>query len=77
MMTLMAFSVLMRSPKVSRWPAESVAPCMILTKARANAPPSSSNTILTVVDVGIPRLLNTSSSSTSVSMTAMKMHITS
>ena len=77
MMTLMAFSVLMRSPNVSRWPAESVAPCMILTKAMANAPPSNSNTILTVVDVGIPMLLNTSSSNTSVSMTAMKMHITS
>ena len=49
----------------------------VLTKARANVPPSSSKTIDTVVDVGRPMVLNTSSSTTSVSITARRMHISS
>ena len=75
--TLMAFSVLIRSPSERASPAASVAPCIILIRAIQKAPPSNANTILTVVDVGMPKLLNTSSNNTFVSMTAMKMHITS
>ena len=54
-----------------------VAPPDICIKAMAKAPPSNSNTRLTVVDVGIPSVLNTSSSTTSVTITAKKTHITS
>ena len=77
MMTDSALSVLSRSPSPSGCPAVSVAPATIFTNARAKAPPSSSNTMLTVVEVGMPRVLNTSSSMTSVTITARKMHITS
>ena len=42
-----------------------------------NVAPSSSNTIDTVVDVGMPSVLKMSSRMMSVTMTAMKMHIRS
>ena len=48
-----------------------------LTRAIANVPPRSSNTIDTVVDVGRPRVLNTSRRMTSDIITARKMNITS
>ena len=76
-MTEMAFSVFSRSPNVSTVPSAAVAPCIICSSAMAKAPPSSSNTIETVVDVGMPSVLNTSSSTTSVTITAKKTHITS
>ena len=71
MMTERALSVLSSSPRPSAPPEA------IFTKARAKAPPSNSNTMLTVVEVGMPSELNTSSSTTSVTITARKMHITS
>ncbi|CCZ12667.1 conserved domain protein [Prevotella sp. CAG:1092] len=49
----------------------------IFNKARTKAPPSNSNTNETVVDVGIPRLLNMSSTITSVTITAKNTIITS
>ena len=49
----------------------------ILSMARMNVPPSSSNTSETVVDVGRPSVLNTSRMTTSVTITARKMVITS
>ena len=48
-----------------------------LTMARAVLPPSSSNTIDTVDDVGMPKVLNMSSSITSLTPTARNMQITS
>ena len=71
MMTDSALSVLMRSPNSSE-----LSPYTLI-KARANVPPSNSNTIDTVVEVGIPMELNTSSRTTSVSITASRMHIIS
>ena len=71
MMTCNALSVLMS------WPMEYSPSPIVFTSARANVPPSSSNTIETVVDVGRPIVLNTSSSTTSVSITARRMHISS
>ena len=73
MITDSAFSVLSSSANPS-CPVESPA---ILIKARTNVPPNSSKTIDTVVEVGIPRLLKISSSTTSVTITARKMHISS
>ena len=64
-----AFSVFSKSLKAS--PVASVAIFMIDTTKVA---PSSSKTIDTVVDVGSPRVLNTSSRMMSVTITAMKMH---
>ena len=52
-------------------------PPAILTRATAKAAPRSSNTIDTVVDVGIPKELNTSRSMMSVTITAINMHIRS
>ena len=75
--TLNAFSVLSRSPMVSTTPSGLVAPPIILIKAMAKAPPSNSKTMLTVVEVGIPRVLKISRRSTSVTITARKTHITS
>ena len=49
----------------------------ILSSARTKAPPKSSNTSDTVVDVGIPCELNTSSTITSVTITARNSIITS
>ena len=45
--------------------------------AKAEEPPSRPNTIDTVVDVGIPKVLKMSSRMTSVALTDRKMHITS
>ena len=71
MMTLSALSVLSRSLKTS------VGSPAILMTARIKAPPSSSNTSDTVVEVGMPSELNTSSTMTSVTMTARNSTITS
>ncbi len=49
----------------------------ILISAITNAAPSSSKTIDTVVEVGIPSELNTSRRMMSVTITAMKIHIRS
>ena len=70
-MTDRALSVLIRSP------SPSVSLLFTLMSARANVPPSSSNTIDTVVEVGIPIVLKTSSKTTSVSITASRMHMIS
>ena len=71
-MTDSAFSVFNRSRKVN--PEASAATFQM---ANAKLAPSSSNTIETVVEVGIPNELNTSSSTMSVVITAMKMQISS
>ena len=49
----------------------------ILKSATTNVAPSNSNTIDTVVDVGMPSELKMSSRIMSVTMTAMKMAMTS
>ncbi|GFI67545.1 hypothetical protein IMSAG192_01077 [Muribaculaceae bacterium] len=67
-----AFSVLRRSISDN---AESSP--HIFIRAITNAAPSSSNTIDTVVDVGMPRELNMSRSMMSVTITAMNMHMRS
>ena len=67
MMTLSAFSVLSSCPRSSE-----LSPA-IFSSARMKVPPSSSNTSDTVVLVGMPSELNTSSSTTSVTITARKM----
>ena len=77
MMTLRAFSVFSMSPRESRVPSAAAAPEAIFSMAMANAPPRSSKTMLTVVDVGMPRVLKMSSRITSVTMTARKTHMTS
>ena len=71
MITESALSVLIRSPNpnVSLW-------CTLIS-AKANVPPNNSNTIETVVEVGIPIELKTSSSTTSVSITASNIHMIS
>ena len=68
-MTDKALSVFSKSAKVSI----PVLSDRILISERMNVPPNNSNTIDTVVDVGIPNVLNTSSSTTSVTITARKM----
>ena len=70
-MTESALSVLMRFPN----PRSSL--LCTLMRAKANVPPNNSNTIETVVEVGIPIELNTSSKTTSVSITASNMHMIS
>ena len=50
-------------------------PPQMWMSASATEPPRSSKTIDTVVDVGRPSVLKTSSSTTSVTITATKMHI--
>ena len=70
-MTDNAFSVFRRSLKPRSLPP------VIFISATTNVAPSSSNTIDTVVDVGIPSELNTSSRMMSVTMTAMKMQMRS
>ena len=69
--TLNALSVLSRSAKPS------VGSAAILIAARTNVPPSNSNTSETVVEVGMPSVLNMSSTITSVTITARKTVITS
>ena len=49
----------------------------IFTMTKAKEAPRSSKTMLTVVDVGMPKVLNTSRRTMSVAMTARKMSITS
>ena len=71
MMTERALSVLIRSPMAR------VASLFTLIRERAKVPPSNSNTSETVVEVGIPIELNTSSRTTSVSMTASRIHMIS
>ena len=70
--TCSALSVLMRSPICS-----SPLLFIVLMMASAKVPPSNSNTIETVVEVGRPMVLKTSSSTTSVSMTASDIHMIS
>ena len=71
MITLSALSLLSSASKVRLGSA------CILSRARINVPPRSSNTSDTVVEVGSPSVLNMSSTMTSVTMTARKMVITS
>ena len=59
------------------WSNPSPMPPAILMSATTNVAPSSSKTIETVVEVGIPSELNMSSRMMSVTITAMKMHIRS
>ena len=75
--TLSAFSVLSRSPRERATPSAPTVPLRIFMSAMAKAPPSNSNTMLTVVDVGMPRVLKMSSRMTSVTITARNTHITS
>jgi len=72
-MTDKAFSVFSRSAK----PNMPVSSPAILMRANTKVPPSSSNTIDTVVEVGIPKELKMSSKTTSVTITARKIHISS
>ena len=71
MITLRALSELSRSLYVSDGSLTS------FKVARMNVPPSNSKTSDTVVEVGIPNVLNISSTITSVTMTARNMVITS
>ena len=66
-----ALSVFSNCPNSKEW-----SPAIFMID-NANVPPKSSNTKETVVDVGIPNELNMSRSTTSVSMTAMRIHIIS
>ena len=75
--TLRAFSVFNKSPSDRATPSTPAVPFKIFINAMAKAPPSSSNTILTVVEVGIPMVLKMSSRMISVTITARKTHITS
>ena len=52
-------------------------PPAILIRARTKVPPNSSNTMDTVVEVGIPKELKISNRTTSVTITARKIHINS
>ena len=71
-MTESAFSVLRRSLN----PRSGVSVAILISDT-TNVAPSSSNTIDTVVDVGMPSELKMSSSMMSVTITAMNMHIRS
>ena len=71
-MTVNAFSVFNSAANVS--PS---GPLAIFSKASAKVPPSNSNTIDTVVEVGIPKVLKISNKTMSVIMTAKKMQISS
>ena len=65
-----AFLELMRSA-MSR-----LGSCATFSVAMVNVPPNSSNTSDTVVEVGMPIVLNTSRTMTSVTITARKIVIT-
>ncbi|EJW97731.1 hypothetical protein EVA_14162 [gut metagenome] len=52
-------------------------PLSIFDIARAVLPPRRPNTIETVVEVGIPKVLKISNNITSVAATPRKIHITS
>ena len=71
MITDKALSVFRRSANASDGSAD------IFSRAMANVPPRSSNTRDTVVEVGMPRVLNMSRTITSVTITARKITITS
>ena len=58
--------------RASRMPSSA-----ILIRARTKVPPNSSNTMDTVVEVGIPKELKISNRTTSVTITARKIHINS
>ena len=62
---------------LSSMPSVSPSSPPILSRAITKDAPSSSNTSETVVEVGIPMLLNMSSTTTSVTITARKIVITS
>ena len=66
-----ALSVFRRSENANDGSAD------IFRRAMANVPPSSSNTKDTVVEVGIPKVLNMSRTITSVTITARNITITS
>ena len=51
--------------------------CEIFINEMATSAPSNSNTIDTVVEVGIPNVLNTSNNKISVIITAIKMNMMS
>ena len=70
-MTVSALSVFIKSP------SDCVGSLAIFTKEYATVPPSNSKTMDTVVDVGIPSELKISSKTTSVSITATRMHMIS
>jgi len=70
--TVRALSVLSKSPNCK---APSV--LMILISANATVPPNNSKTSETVVEVGIPSELKMSSNTTSVSITATRIHMIS
>jgi hypothetical protein len=72
MMTERAFSVLRSVAKPKASP-----PAAILMSDTAKAAPKSSKTMETVVEVGMPKVLKMSRRMTSVTMTAMKMQMTS
>ena len=72
-MTDNAFSVFSRSAN----PSIPVSSPAILIRARTKVPPNSSNTMDTVVEVGIPKELKISNRTTSVTITARKIHINS
>ena len=68
-----AFSVFIMSPSESI----PVSSPTIRIIANINVPPNNSNTIDTVVDVGSPNVLKMSSRTTSVTITASRMHMMS
>ena len=72
-MTDRAFSVFSSVPNES----SPVGSARIFNSAKTNVPPNNSKTIETVVEVGMPSVLNTSSNTTSVTITARNMHISS
>jgi len=65
-----AFSVLIYCERLA---TVSVSETAILIRAIATAAPNNSNTIETVVEVGIPKVLKKSNNSTSVIITAIKI----
>ena len=62
---------------LSSMPSVSPSSPAVLSRAITKDAPSSSNTRETVVEVGIPMLLNMSSTTTSVTITARNIVITS
>ena len=76
-LTKMAIITLSALSELSRSLYVSVSSPIIFIVARMNVPPNNSNTSDTVVEVGMPSVLNMSSTMTSVTITARKMVITS
>ena len=75
--TKMAMITCKALSELSRSAYSSVGSPITLSSASIAVPPSSSKTSETVVEVGMPIELNTSRSTTSVSMTASRMHMIS